>query len=242
MTSETKKKGKKRPAKRPPPKGQVLVTPRGKTLIELPGPDPMEMKPGYGVSKKSRTHYLRARAGMIFMVDPSMPTVEDLCQHPDFSEIKPATMRNWAHSDQWQEKRQDFRESINAGVRKRIGNELIQQQIRILKDCDALYDQNMDYLTGNSGVEVPAPRSYESLLRAHTMFIKTISEMGREVIDVVVPPVTPQVEGVDQVQKVIPELTNEEARVAALAVVQQRRQLRSRNPSEEDEDDGDTMD
>jgi hypothetical protein len=241
MAPETKKKG-KRPAKRPPPKGQVLVTSRGKTLIELPGPDPMELKPGFGFSKKSRHHYLRARAGMIFMVDPSMPTVDDICQHPEFAEINPATMRRWAHDDQWQDKRQEFRERINEGVRKRIGNELIQQQIRILKDCDALYNQNMDYLTGQSGVEVPAPKSYESLLRAHTTFIKTISEMGREVIDVVVPPAVPQGESADEVQRVIPELTSEEARVAALAVVQQRRQLRSRNLPDEDEDDGETMD
>lgn len=241
MAPETKKKGKKRPAKRPPPKGKVLATARGKTLIELPGPDPKEMRPGLGASRRSRLDYVRAQAGVIFMVDPNMPTVDDIAQDPQFSDVSVTTLRKWMHADRWQEKRREFREGINAGVRKRIGNELIQQQIRMLKDCDVLYNQNMDFLTGQSGVEVPAPKSYESLLRAHTTFIKTISEMGREVIDVVVPPVVPQEGVTDEVSKVMPELSNEEARVAALAVVQQRRQLRSRNPQLEDDSDGETV-
>lgn len=240
----TKKKGKKRPAKRPPPKGQVLASSRGKTLIELPGPDPMEMQPGFGASARSRRHYLRARAGTIYMVDPSMPTIEDLATHPDFDGVSVGTMRTWAHADNWNEKRQQFRESVNEGVRKRIGNELIQQQIKILRDCDALYAQNLDFLTGQNGIEVPAPKSYEGLLRAHTAFIKAISEIGREVIDVVVPATVPQSDQADQISQVMPELSSEEARIAALAVVQQRRQLQAANRQVDDDedDDGETVD
>lgn len=242
MTSpKTKKKGKKRPPKRPPPKGQVLATSRSKTLIELPGPDPVEMRPGFGVSKRSRRNYLRSRAGSIFVVDPSMPTIDDIASSPEFSEVPNSTLRNWAQEDAWEERRREFIESINARVRQRIGNELVQQQIRILKDCDTIYEKNMEIFTGQSGFDMPPPKSYESFLRAHTTFIRAISEMGRDVIDVVVPPTVPQGEPVDEVSRVLPELSTEEARIAALAIVQQRRQLRSKN-NDEDEDDGETLD
>lgn len=239
---KTKKKGRKRPAKRAPPKGKVLATTKAKTLIELPGPDPFEMRPGFGVSKKSRMNFLRARAGIYFMMDQTMPTIEDICAHSEFDEVSLTQMRNWASADRWQEKRREFWEGINAGVRKRIGNKLIERQIKILDDCDLIYKRNLDFLTGDDGRAVPQPKSYESLVRAHVYLIKAQSEMTRDMIDVVVPPVTPETVVGDEMPRIVPEFTAEEARVAALAVVQQRRQLQSQNNPVKDDDDGEKMD
>lgn len=239
---KTKKRGKKRPAKRPPPKGRVLATTQAKTLIELPGPDPFEMRPGYGISKKSREHYLRAKAGAIYVVDGTFPTVEDICNHPHFAEITLSQMRRWASLDRWAEARKEYWEGINQGVRKKLGNELIQQRLKMLKDCGMIYDQNIDIILGNSGLNAPPAKSYESFLRAHTGLIKTMAEMGRDVIDTVVPPLTPNTASQDEIPRVTPELTAEEARVAALAVVEQRRRLRSRNQDLEDDDNGETVD
>jgi hypothetical protein len=239
---KTKKRGAKRPPKRAPPKGEVLVTTKSKTLIELPGPTPFEMRPGFGVSKKSRMHYLRARAGIYFMMDQTMPTVEDICAHSEFDEVSLTQMRNWAAADRWQEKRREFWEGVNAKVRKKLGNKLIERQMRILDDCDKIYQQNLDFLTGGDGRDVPQPKSYESLVRAHVHLIKAQSDMTRDMIDVIVPPVTPETSNADEMPRIVPEFTAEEARVAALAVVQQRRQLQSQNNPSEDNDDGETVD
>jgi hypothetical protein len=239
---KTKKRGKKRPAKRPPPKGRVLATAKAKTMIEMPGPDPVEIWPGFGRSKKSRMHYLRAQAGWMYTTNEKLPTVQDICELPMFREVEVKQMQHWCGADRWNERRKEFWDGINQGVRKKLGNELIQRKIEMLEDCGKIYDQNIDMIMGNSGLERPQPKNYESLLRAHTNLLKTMVIMGHDVIDVVVPAVTPETVTLEDIPKIAPELTAEEARIAALAVVEQRRRLRSRNQELEDDDDGETVD
>jgi hypothetical protein len=152
---------------------------------------------------------------------------------PEFSEVSVQRLRVWSQEDQWVERRRAFQESVLDGVRKRIGNDLIQSQIEMVKDAMGIYERTLGMLQGTDGVDPPPAKSYEGLLGAFTRFISEMSEIRKDIIDVVVPPVIATgEEDKDEVPQIVPELSTSEARIAALAVVKARRGV-----DEDDEDE-----
>ena len=225
----SKKRVKKRPAKRPPKRPSKLSTPRSKTTIELPGVD-VELRPGGGVQNRGLWAYLRALAGLVYATDQSRPSIDQVALRAPFVGVMESkTMRVWAQDDQWVERRRAHQDSVLEGVRKRIGNDLIQAQIRMLQDTAGIYDKTKEMLLGTDDKDPPPAKSYESLLRAFTGLVGTLNDVRRDVIDVVVPPPTVGGAALDEeVPRVTPELSAGEARIAALAVVEARRRIQAK--------------
>lgn len=166
--------------------------------------------------------YLRFSAGLAYTTDVNGVTVEALSQrHPYTGAVTLKTMQEWARKDQWVARREalvlDWRRQIEA----KMGEKTVQQAITDLDSTDKLFEQAMNKLMKGVG----AVNSYEGLINATVRLMEFRANLRGQILSAVAPTHgTPGGPNSPLGQMPRPKLSLEDARAAASAIIQRRRE------------------
>lgn len=181
--------------------------------VEYPGTDDGEGEHSYG--------YLRFAAGIAFTTDVSGVTVAELAKRAPFvGVVPPTTMAYWATADHWAARREamivDWRRQIEA----KIGQKQVAQALVDLDHADRMLAQSLDKIQNG----MVAVNSYEGLINSTVRLMEFRAGLRAQVLSTVAPTmggVPGNASPGSQLQK--PQLSVEDARAAAAAVIKRRR-------------------
>lgn len=214
-------KRKKKPAKRPPPE------------VEMPPPRKAVRVPMKRASKQPKTqivpddtdtslHGLRYAAGKDYVCTFKNVSLQELCQRPMYRGIPERTMGYWCKADGWVERRRAFREEYRKALDKAIVSQLVQTRHHYMKKGEKTLEMLFDKLIPENEEFQLEPTSLEALANATRQWWDKLIEEKEKLADAIMPePIVAQQEGTTSVVR--PQLSQAEARAAALTVVRMRR-------------------
>ena len=225
----------RRNAKVPPkkaidPKAFAALSRRGghrrKVSLETP---PIDGQWTYG--------HIQLLAGLTYVGDSGGLTIEEMHKRAPFSAVNLETLYGWSKQDRWVERRAEFLAKVQASVLTAKRQEVVAAQLRVLDDTETIYQKTLTRLQGNDpDCPLLVTKSYEALLGAFCRLVGVMHEVRRDIVN------TPLREGLVEgsVQaaddRLMPELSPEEARVAALAVVRHRMGMPQTDPEDAGKD------
>jgi hypothetical protein len=227
------KRGKKRLAKprkipEPPPPGtpEILLEPE-----PAKGGRPPESTYIPPAPDAQGTHYPRFAAGMYYTTDLKGATIEQLHRHPMWNRFSIYTLHQWSREDQWVERRRANMERWQRAIEARIGTEVVKARMADLGEVREIYQKMIKKLKGKA----LKARSYEGMVSALVKLAELMDGWSERLSKEFVPEAPMGGElGIGHGHEVKPSISAEEARVAAKAIMQDRRQqLRLKQASEE---------
>ena len=205
------KKKKAPPAPRPPVKRSIAVRAEG-------APEP-EAK-NFNIRDNTQLRWL---AGLHYSTSLAGTSIPEMSTVDPFTMVSEATLASWATKDRWIEKRIQYRDQISDKIRARLGDEHVRHHIQMLKDMQGVYVRVVELLLDE---DAPKPKSFESLLNSYTKLVLAIGETRRDVVGFLAPrPDLTTNESGDPssaAPHMVPEISDDEARIAAEAILRQR--------------------
>lgn len=188
--------------------------------IEIASPE-KDGIPGYlWLRRLAEVQYVTSREGV---------TIEEMSRDPLYQGIPRMSLSRWSAEDRWIEKRQKYYEGISQKIQAKIGQGMMREQLRALKEIQGL---GAEILTKLRDKQVRVG-TYEGLVTAYLKLLDYESEMQKKVSKEVVHERDGGVR-TDTV-KVAASLSESEARLAVDVILKMRRdQIRaSSNPEPE---------
>lgn len=242
MSDKKKKKEKKRKVGRP----------RKHHLQTFPKPDmdqaildALDIRAADGDDEGTRANvWLRQLAEIQYVTSQKFISVEQLHKDPKFKHLSLRIMHKWSSDYHWVDKRREYFERLKVQLERKIGNALVRAQYRQLRDLDELSEQMKSMLRANQ-VE---PKSFEGLTQA----LLRVEEFRRaervRLAGDVVNETMGNEGGGGGVSKVVPDLSDDEARHVATEIMKLRQRkirekLAAKNsvPDEELDEDGEAV-
>lgn len=215
----TRKKKKKRspvapprdPTKAAPPKG---VKPYAGMDTSFPPPELPNFDVEKLISGEQDARVLRLYAGHCYATDLGGCTIAGLHQIEPFTYIPRTTLRTWSQEDDWQGQRQRFRESLSHKLADKVADVITQDRVdqvqAVMREADRVLDM----------MRVAAvPKSYEGMAGVWLKMQEFLEDMRTKMATVVSQSPLGEEHGVANIQT---NLTEEEAKEAARAVVKFR--------------------
>lgn len=210
MTANTKgpkRKKKPPPAKKEPETNQFGSTTQVSTVEIVP----------VSLEESEGNEWLRRLAEVSYVTSQKAITVNTLWdRYPYKNKVSFRTMQDWCREDGWVEQREQYYRGLEEQIKRKMASAQVQSSMRLLKYLDSMFGNIIKKLDENE-VE---PGTYEGMVGAALKVSKTIDEIRSKVSSELVPDRTASPE--DMSKNVIPVLTEDEARKAALAVIQSR--------------------
>jgi hypothetical protein len=170
--------------------------------------------------------WLRRLAEVQYATSREGITVDEMARDPLYSNLSKMTLQRWSCEDRWVEKRQKYYEGISCKIQAKIGQGMMREQLRALKEIQSLGAEILEKLRDKQ-VRVG---TYEGLVTAYLKLLDYETEMQKKVSKEVVHERDGGVrtDGV----KVAASLSEAEARVAVDTILRMRRdQIRAAAPS-----------
>ncbi len=196
--------------KKVPPKSKAKKGPgRGGSI---PLPPKSNRKTGRGGDD-----WNRKLAGIHYVTTQQSISVYEMAKDPQWG-VGESAMLRWSAEDKWVLRRQDYFDNITKEIETKLGEKLVQARVDSLKRMNEVYDDGMDMLLDGIG-EV---KSHEGLVSAMVKVADHIERTREKLVEQVVPkflggPTRDE-------SQVTPVLTSDEARKAASAIMQHRRE------------------
>lgn len=228
----SKKKRKKKPAKKPPKKSAPEPQRKAKRVpIKGERGQPTKTQVTFDDAHLVGLRYAAAKDYACTFKDVS---VAELCQRPMYAGISQRTMERWCTEDGWVEHRRAFREEYRKGIEKAIGTQLVQTRLEYMKRGEEALDRLFNKLVPKDEQDMMEPTSLESLVNATRQFWDKVIEEKEKLADAIMPEPIAVQQSENYVPAVRPQLSQSEARAAALTIVRMRRdQIRAALKAEE---------
>ena len=185
-----------------------------------PGPKPM----AYAEPPPAESNaYLRYSAGIYYTTDMKGCTVEDLTRHPIYGVVPFRTLEGWCGKDKWVERRKAIQEDWRKKIEMAIGSQLARLRLAQLETLQRVYNKALEKLEG----DMVAAKTWEGvatvLVRIAEIMDEFRGKVGSEIW------ANMGVGGTEHLQAGNsmlgrPKLSQEEARAAALTILQHRRE------------------
>lgn len=161
--------------------------------------------------------WLRHSAGMHYVTNLGGLSIRELNQIPPYDQVGQSTLERWSVEDEWLARRQRYFAEITAEAEKRLQEKVVRARVRSLARTEEIATQIADEIAAGT-VEA---KSKEGLITALVRLLGLNEELRDKIAAQVVPT---HLGGVSQETiPVTPKLSPEEARAAASAIIQQRR-------------------
>lgn len=167
---------------------------------------------------------LRYAAGKDYACTFENVTVQELCERPMYQGIDVKKMQNWCTVDGWVEHRREFREQYRRAMQKAIGNQLVQTRLALMKRGEKGLDRLFKKLVPEDEAEMLEPSSLEALANATRQFWNQVIQEKEALADAIMPASIAVQDSGAALPMVRPELSQSEARAAALTIVRMRRE------------------
>lgn len=179
---------------------------------------------------------LRYAAGKDYACTFRDISVAELAQRPMYAGLDVRRMQYWCQQDGWVEHRRLFREDYRKAMEKAIGTQLVQTRLEYMKRGERGLNMLFGKLVPEDEDAVPLePTSLEGLANATRQFWDQVIKEKEKLADAIMPEPIVQ-EGERTLPSVRPQLSQAEARAAALTIVRMRReQVRAALKSEEEQ-------
>ncbi len=168
--------------------------------------------------------YLRWSGGLYYTTDLRGTTLEQMAKHPYFGKVTFNTLANWSTQDRWVERRQQNLDQWRRLIENKIGSELVKARTEQLTQMRKLFDKLMKKAMAGR----LKTRSLEGAVSALVKLADLMDNWNDKLFRVVIPDmpggsmVSPMSPGMMASAK--PKLTQSEARRAARAVLDERRE------------------
>jgi hypothetical protein len=232
----------------PPKKRRKKRLAKPKIIMEPPTPGSPDMLLALGPAKgggPSKGQYIpptpsshgnqypRFAAGMYYTTDLKGTTIERLKRHPMWSKYSLPTLQMWSREDRWVERRRANMKRWQNAIEARIGTEVVKARMKDLEDMRGIYQKMITKLKGKA----LKAKSYEGMVSALVKLADLMDGWSERLSKEFVPeaPLGGEDPGISvHRHEAKPTISPAEARVAAKAVMQERRQqLRLKQTQEE---------
>lgn len=159
---------------------------------------------------------MRHTAALQYVTSRQGISIRELAKTVPFNQLYPATLERWSAEDNWVQRRQKYFQEIRGEIETRIAEKLIQTRVKQLESMDMLFETLMvDITTTNA-------KTKEGIVTAAVRVLEASDTIRDKLSKEVVPE---HLGGVHREgMPVTPTLTDVEARAAAKAVIQKRRE------------------
>lgn len=196
------------------------TTPPVRRAVAVRAVDAPEPEKNFDIRDNTQLRWL---AGLHYATSLSSTSVAEMARTDPFTLVSEKTLEAWSRKDRWIEKRHQYRDQIAEKIRAKLGDEHVRHHIRMLKDMQGVYERVVELLHSD---DAPKPKSFESMLNSYTKLVLAIGEIRRDVIGFIAP--RPEL-GTDRdgdsdstAPHMVPEISEDEARIAAEAILRQR--------------------
>lgn len=174
--------------------------------------------------------WLRHSAALHYVTSLDGISIRELHKRPPFDQVSETSLERWCAEDEWVRRRQKYMARIRSDIEAHIAEKMVETRIEQLKQIDAKVGKLFTEIDG------VAPKSKEGLITATVRLLEAGDNLREKLSKEVVPE---HLGGVQQETiPLTPQLDREDARAAAKAVLQRRRDAtRARNQAERGADD-----
>lgn len=165
---------------------------------------------------------LRYAAGKDYICTFTNVSIEELLERPMYRGIPQSTMGYWCKADGWVERRREFREQYRKAMDKAIVSQLVQTRYHYMKKGEKALEMLFGKLIPQEEDFQLEPTSLEALANATRQWWDKVIEEKEKLADAIMPEPIAAQQG-DSAPTVRPQLSQAEARAAALTVVRMRR-------------------
>ena len=163
--------------------------------------------------------WLRRLAGLKYITSQKPMSLKQLYEDPEFRyKVTYQSLQNWCQEDRWIEQRKQYYDNITEAIKQQISSRQIKSRVEQLKALDEIATRMHEKIV----TDAADPGTYEGMVGAYLK-----AEILRENIrDKILKEVIPDslLGGLGSEDgKIVPQLTEEEAREAALAIIKKRR-------------------
>lgn len=160
---------------------------------------------------------MRHSAALQYVTSMQGVSVRELNKVSPFDQVSQTTLERWATEDEWVRRRQQYFENIRADIESHIAKKMVKVRVEQLKKIDV----QVETLFGQ--IDAVPPKSKEGLITALVRLLEAGDSMREKLAQEVVPV---HLGGVRQkTLPLTPQLSEEEARDAALAILRRRRTI-----------------
>lgn len=183
--------------------------------------------------------WIRKQAGVYYVTDLIRRcTVKDMHNSGLFPGIPLDTLRKWATRDRWNEQRKAFEARYQHAIERQRGADLARERAKEMKRSQLLLDKMEKKLLGK---KQPEAKSYEGMVTAWVRLASHIEALRETQLDqaILLNPPQAQSDGEESGQEQTrqgPQLSAEEAREAARAILEVRRRRIREDLGIEDEE------
>lgn len=161
--------------------------------------------------------WMRKMAEVIYVTATTDMSIRQLSEMPEFKDkVAFKTLTRYSAEDKWQEKRRDYIEQLSNQIRQRVATSQVEARITQLEQFQGIFDRLL------AAMPTALPKSLEGVAMATVRVGKSIEELRSTIAAEILPE-----QGANLLQSeapVQPVLTHEEARAAATAVVEVRKE------------------
>lgn len=176
--------------------------------------------------------YLRYAAGIYYATDLNGCTVESLAKHPIYGTVGLKRLQAWCTEDEWVKRREANREQWRKRIEAAVGSKLAQARVRQLESLQRVYDRALAKLEQ----EAVRANTWEGVAGVLIRIAEVMDDWRAKIAQEVWPNLSEQMAQQGSVANAMakPKLSREEARAAALLIIQKRReQLPAPDPAAE---------
>jgi len=185
-----------------------------------------------GVTGAPSQEWLREIAGYIYTTSLQKITLAELSDHPSLGRHVPArTLESWSRKYGWVEERQRNATAWREAMVRETGRELVEFRRDQLKKLRVLGEiMFKELLPDKEGKIRLSINSYESMAQAFVKVVAAGDQLTEAALSAIMPDVQPTVEGASAKSEVAlkSDMTIEEARIGAKAILQARREQQRR--------------
>jgi len=217
--------------KKPPPVTYKTTVPE---MLGLPGVAVVKEP-----EEKVSDAYLRYAAGIYYSTDLNACTVDEMAKHPVYGTVPLYRLKRWSWEDEWLKMREANKEKWRQRIEAAIGNKLAQARVRQLEGLERIYNKALEKLEH----DLVKANTWEGvagiLVRLAEVMDESRSKMAAEVWPSMV---THAGDNGNMQSMVRPKLSREEARAAAMLIIEKRRAQQKQNENSQKVQDGAEMD
>jgi hypothetical protein len=161
--------------------------------------------------------YLRYAAGLFYTTDLRGTTVPEMAKHPVYGAASLRTLEKWCAKDRWIERRKQNLEAWREQIARGIGNELARVRTEQLVRLQAVFELALAKLEN----DLVDAKSWEGVAGALVKLAEVMDTWRDKIRGDVIPGIA---RSLDPPAQARPQLTDEEARAAAMVIIHKRRE------------------
>jgi hypothetical protein len=164
---------------------------------------------------------LRRIAFLKYVVEPDLSVIEMSRQPPFVGAVTLSTLNSWCVADGWAKGRKEQYEKIKATIVRHMASRMVNSHMQTLGQCREIKDR----LIARLATEDFAETAPDKLVRAYCQVVEVEYKLLGVTASVLTPPADNKADAaVDEGGSGDAQLSDEEARVVALALLRKRRE------------------